>query len=177
MFSQYTYKQKFYALVAIMLLLGITAYKRSFSLTLNTYAKHKELSEQLVVANAAMADGARLNQEIKALDKLIGKADMEPQLVQQELLNFVSQSDDKRVKVEEVKQIHQVEDRDFWVYTNQLVLSGTFESLLKVVYRFEKEFEFSRVVSVQFNKKKNYRTKREKLFVNIVFQNYEKINE
>ena len=95
------------------------------------------------------------------------------QLVQQEILDFVTHGG-YDVKIESVDEVHEASDNKFLIYSNQLTMEGTFEELLKVVYDFEKKFKYSRVVNINFFKKKDYRTRRTKLYAKIIFQNYEK---
>ena len=91
-------------------------------------------------------------------------------------MNFVS-NHSKKIEVVRLEEIHEAADNDFVIYTNQLTIEGSMEQLLDVVYAFEKEFTYSRVINVSFFKKKDYATKRLKLYSKIIFQNYEKTNE
>lgn len=176
MFENLSYKQKFWALIGILLMLSIAAYKRSFSLTLNSYKEYKDLTEKLIYVrqNSSIVDD--LDAEIRYLDQLIGSDRIEPELVQLEILNFVTTSS-KKVNVVSVEEIHEAADNDFLIYTNQLIIEGSMQELLDVVYAFEKEFTHSRVINVSFFKKKDFSTKKIKLYAKIIFQNYERTNE
>ena len=66
------------------------------------------------------------------------------------------------------------ESNGFNVISNQLILEGNFNSLLEIVYAFEREFKFSNIVSISFVKEKEFQTRKDKLRVKIIFQNYEK---
>ena len=90
MFENLTYKQKFLAIIAISVLLGFTAYKRSFKLTIDAYNEYHELSEQLYEIKSSSSTVQELDTEIRFLDNLLGKENMESVLVQQEILNFVT---------------------------------------------------------------------------------------
>lgn len=173
MFENLSYKQKFFALIGIAIMLSVAAYKRSFSLTLNSYKEHQDLVKKLNYVQQNSHEVGILDAEIRFLDQLIGSDKIEPALVQSEILNFVSHNI-KKVNVVSIEEIHEATDKDFVIYTNQLVIEGTMEDLLYVVYAFEKEFSYSRVINVAFDKKKDFKTKRKKLYAKIIFQNYEK---
>jgi|GEM_PF-611803 len=175
MFENLTYRQKFLALLAIATLLGFAAYKRSFKLTLDAYHELSELSEQLIEINSSSNTVQELDTEILFLDNLLGEENMESVLVQQEILNFVTNKS-KSVHVFDVAEVHEASDNKFTIHTNQLTIEGSFEALLKIVYEFEKEFPYSRVVNTSFFKKKDFKTRRIKLYAKIIFQNYEKSN-
>lgn len=173
MFEKLSYKQKFLVLLGIIVMLSMAAYKRSFKLTINAYNEYQELNEKLNYINSSSSNIRELDAEINFLDNLIGKEGMEPELVQQEILNFVT-NQDKDIDVYKIEEIHEASDNKFLIYSNQLTIEGAFEDLLKIVYEFEKKFQYSRVVHVNFFKKKDFRTKRVKLYAKIIFQNYEK---
>ncbi|NQY30184.1 MAG: hypothetical protein HRT69_12030 [Flavobacteriaceae bacterium] len=173
MFENLTYKQKFLVIIAISVLLGFTAYKRSFKLTIDAYNEYYELSEQLFEINSSSSTVQELDIEIRFLDNLLGEENMESVLVQQEILNFVTNKS-KSVNVFDVAEVHEASDNKFIIHTNQLTIEGSFEELLKIVYQFEKEFPYSRVVNTSFFKKKDFKTRRIKLYAKIIFQNYEK---
>lgn len=173
MFNTISYKKKFFALILIGIILSITAYKRSFNLAINSYNESKSLSERLDYINAASNDIGALDKEILFLNYLIGEDSIEPELVQQEILNFVT-NNNKRVSVVNIEEVHHANDNDFIIYSNQLTLEGSFKDLLQAIYSFEKQFTYSRLVNVTFFRKKDFKTRQEKLYSKIIFQNYEK---
>lgn len=175
MFEDISYKKKFYALLVLMVMLGFTAYKRSFSMTIDSAKLVKESKERLAKVNNSQKHIAGLKAEVAYLDKLIGKESANPDIVQQEILNSLTRmdTDAQLIKLEEV---HKASDDYFNIYTNRLKLTGSFQELLKATYTYEKEFEFSRVVSLEFYIEKEPRTRRKRLFEQIIFQNYEKIH-
>ncbi|WP_452223483.1 hypothetical protein [Lacinutrix chionoecetis] len=173
MFNNISYKKKFFALIMIGVVLSISAYKRSFSLTIDSYKESKSLIERLDYINVSSNSVSILDKEIQFLNNLIGEDNIEPELVQQEILNFVTNSSPS-VSVINIEEVHSAIDNDFNIYSNQLTLEGAFEDLLETVYSFEKEFVYSRLVNVSFFKKKDFKTRKEKLYSKIIFQNYEK---
>lgn len=174
MFENLSYKKKFLALLALMVILGITAYKRSFSMAIDAATLLEESKQQLAKVNNSQQHIISLIAEVEYLDKLIGKEISNPDVVQQEILNTFTEinTDTQLVKL---KEIHKASDDYFNIYTNRLVLTGSYGDLLKTTYNYEDIFDFSRVVSLQFYIEKEPRTRREKLVEQIIFQNYEKI--
>jgi len=173
MFENLTYKHKFLAVIAIAVLLGYAGYKRSFKLTLDTFNEYSELNKKLEEVSSSTTAIQDLDTEIRFLNNLLGQESMEPVLVQQEILDFVTNRS-AGITVFNLAEMHEVSDNEFLIYTNQLTIEGDFDELLKTVYEFEKEFPYSRVVNISFFKKKDFKTRKIKLYAKIIFQNYEK---
>lgn len=174
MFENIPYKKKFFALLGLFVVLSITAYKRSFSKTIAAKELLTASEEKLAIVQNSQQKITRLRADVAYLDNIIGKESANPDIVQQELLNTFATLDAKAdlIKLEEV---HQARNEYFNIYTNRLVLYGDFNALLAVTYDYEKSFEFSRVVSLEFRVEKEPRTRRKKLVEQLIFQNYEKI--
>jgi hypothetical protein len=75
----------------------------------------------------------------------------------------------------ELEEVHISNNDYFNSYTNRLIFSGSFNDLLGATYSYEKDFNFSRVVSLKIYVEKESRTGKKKLFEQLIFQNYEKI--
>ncbi|WP_299903208.1 hypothetical protein [uncultured Aquimarina sp.] len=174
MFENLSYKKKFFALLAFIVVLGITAYKRSFSMTIDAAKLLDESRQKLEKVSNSQQRITNLMAEVSYLDKLIGKEVANPDIVQQEILNTLTEinSEAELVKLEA---IHKASDEYFNIYTNRLILTGSYGDLIHTTYDYEKVFDFSRVVSLKFYVEKEPRTRRTKLFEQIIFQNYEKI--
>ncbi len=172
MFANLTYKQKLIGLIAIGILLFMAANKRSFKITRHAYDQVRELEDKLEYVNSSTTDVTQTQTELKFYDKIIGKQGVEPEEIQQQILDFASTYDN--VYVFNLDEIHIAESNGFNVISNQLTLEGDFNGLLEIVYAFEKEFKFSNIVSISFVKEKEFQTRKNKLRVKIIFQNYEK---
>lgn len=174
MFNNFTYKQKFLALVVLAILLGFTAYKRSFRLTIDAYRNYKGAAEKLRKINNSWQRAKSVENEVDYLDNLIGRKAMDADIVQQEILTKLSEIENS-MELVKLERVHKANNEYFNIYTNQLVLSGRFDQLLRGTYSFEKDFEFSRLVCLNFYSEKELRTRRLKLYARLIFQNYEKI--
>lgn len=174
MFNQYTYKQKFSALIVLFFMLGITAYKRSFSQLVHIYKENKLLSEKVNDFSSKSNVLDALLKDVAFMDKVIGKAGESKEVIQQEIMSFVSERHPE-ISINELQPIHIFSDEDYKIVTNQLDVTGNANQLLALAYDFEKEFHFSRIVSMNYYiTKKNNKT--EVLHLKMIFQNYENNN-
>ena len=170
MFDNYSYKKKCIALGAVFVLLSATAYKRSFKGLFEVIAENQKLSNTSKEYGSKSKSFDELLKEITILDKVIGKEGITKEEVQQNIVNFTG-SKHSGVSINDLQPIHVFLDENYRIVTNQLDLTGTINQLLNVAYDFEKEFKFSRIVSMNFYTLKN--NKSEVLHLKIIFQNYE----
>lgn len=170
MFEQYTYKQKTLALLIIFVMLGITAYKRSFKNLIAVYSENKELAKLSEEIKRKSVSLEKLSKEIAQYDNYLGTQNIASDIVQQEIVNFATHHNG--ISINSMQSIHTFEGDDYKAYTHQLDVTGDLNNLLQLVYDFETTFNFSRVVSTHFYKVKKSNTT-EQLHVRILFQNYE----
>lgn len=174
MFEGYSYKKKLIGLSIFLVLLLLTANKKSFKVTKQAYGQLKEVKEQVEFMRISGKGSQSLQEQIRLYDGLIGKQDIEPSVAQQSILDFATQYED--VKIDELKETHFSNTNGFDVITNQLVLRGSYQALTRAVYDYEKKFDISSLVSIDFYKEKNFEKRTTELKVLLTFQNYEKSN-
>ena len=62
-------------------------------------------------------------------------------------------------------------ENDFEVITVQIVAQGVFVNLVKMVYYFEQVNKIGRVTSVRFEKKEDFKNRKQYLAVKLLLQN------
>ena len=171
MFENYSYKTKCTALIVVFFMLSITAYKRSFHTLFQVISEYKVLSIKADDINKKANNTAGLIRDIAYLDKIIGKEGITKEMVQQGIVSFASEKH-PQVSINDLQPIHIFPDDNYTIITNQLDVTGNSNQLLQLGYDFEKEFNFSRMVSMNFyiTKKNN---KSDVLHLKMIFQNYE----
>lgn len=171
MFENYSYKIKCTALIVVFLMLSITAYKRSFHTLFQVISEYKVLSAKADDINKKANNTDGLIRDIAYLDKIIGKEGITKEMVQQGIVSFASEKH-PQVSINDLQPIHVFPDDNYTIITNQLDVTGNSNQLLQLGYDFEKEFNFSRMVSMNFYiAKKN--NKSDVLHLKMIFQNYE----
>ncbi|UZO80682.1 hypothetical protein NBT05_17285 [Aquimarina sp. ERC-38] len=161
-------------MIVIAVILAITAYKRSFKMTMEAAQLVKESRSKLAKVSNSQQRILKLQKEVNYLDKLIGKEIKNPNIIQQEILNSVDQMV-SQATILKLNKAHSAKDAYFTIYTNQLILTGSYSELLKTTYQLEKSFDVSRIVSLKLYTEKEPRTRKKKLIEQITFQNYEKL--
>lgn len=171
MFESYSYKVKCKALLVLFAVLSYTAYKRSFSTLLATLEENAVLNDRVEEVSIAPNNINVLEAEIASIDKIVGKGGTDKEKVQQGIVNFVTMFDTS-ISIFDLQAIHEFQDNNFYIFTYQIDVTGSLNSLLALSYEFEKKFEYSRLVSISFyTTKKN--NKPDILHLKMIFQNYE----
>lgn len=175
MFQNFTYKQKFFGLLLGFVILCMASYKKTYKHIFMAKNELNHVEEKLSVTDDSYNAIYNLKNDITTLDFLIGGQSSQPELVQQGILDFIS-NNTYPTKIMAIEDVHISYDNGFKIVTNQLEVEGTYEALVHALYAFERDFTDSRIVSTQLHSKKNYRTNTKNLYLKIIFQNYEKAN-
>lgn len=171
-----TYKRKKELFLILLLLLLLLSYKKVFRNTFNQILNYT--SKDLITNKISNIDGSleELNQKVKILDALLGEDSFNENFIQHEILEFLS----KKAKINKVEVVlldvpHYYKEKDYLLVSNAFTLKGDYNHLIKTVHEVEKELKKAKLNSVNFYKKKNYSTRKDELFVKLLFQNFKRI--
>ncbi|MHA7843651.1 MAG: hypothetical protein ACX93I_10050 [Winogradskyella sp.] len=157
----------------VILLLAV--YKKNFKDIFETRRQLSALENKLSIVDGSYNQVLFLKNEIAQLNNLIGGQTKQPELVQQLLLDFITNTNFD-INVHKIEDTHLYNDDEFAIYSNIIEIEGSYNNLLKLLYEIERDFNASKVVSSELYTEKNYRTNSKKLFLKIILQNYEKNN-
>ena len=173
MFDRFTYKQKNYALLGVFVLLCLVSYKRSFSLTLNAQAEIAEQESQLATTDHVQSDIEALHVQINQLNRNIGKSDIAPEKVSQEILAEISTfSKANTVELVQLEQTHSFQTVDFDIFSNQILVEGNYNGIMSLSHHMENNFEYARLTNVELYTEQNHHSKSKKLYGKLLFQHY-----
>lgn len=177
MFDRLTYRQKNYGLLVLFVLMLMVSYKRSFVLTLNALDELASQENQKISAHTAQQSIDLLQIAITQLNRNIGRADLEPDKVNQEILGTISTySLDHEVSLEKLEATHVFQTVDFTIYSNVISVAGSFNGILSLIYYMENEFQYARLTNVNLYAQTDLTTKKTKLYAKLLFQHYRQIN-
>lgn len=170
-FDKYSYKQKNYALLVIVILLLAVTYKKSISITMETRTYRSELENQLTFAETAGSQIRIKQASINQLNRLLGKENSSVEKVQQGFLNFFAQRANG-LQVYKIDEVIRFKHPDFTINTHQVVLKGGYLNVVSFLYKLEKDFDLARLTNVSFNYQKMNSEEPEALYTTILIQNY-----
>ena len=100
-FDTYSFRQKNYAVLILTVLLIAVAYKRSFSVSMETNRYKKELEQRLLDASNADQEIRSRQVQVAYLNRILGEEGNTVEKVQQGFLNFFARNA-KDIAVHEV---------------------------------------------------------------------------
>ncbi|WP_040254163.1 hypothetical protein [Psychroserpens mesophilus] len=171
--SSFTYKQKFFGVVIGFVILLLASYKKTYKHVFEAKSQLSLVNEKLQNGDNSFNEVFILKNEIKSLDNIIGGQTKTPSEVQEMILDFISKYG-KVINISSIQDTHIINDSEFRVYTNVIEIEGSYFDLVPMLYKIEQEFIVSKVVSAKFFSIKNYRTNSKRLYLELIFQNYEK---
>lgn len=174
MANSFTYKQKFFGVLIGFLVLVLAIYKKTYKHVFAAKQQLELVNEKLQSVDNSSNEIYALKNDVILLDNIIGGQTEEPELVQQMILDFISNSDYK-INISSIEDTHIYGDDEFNIYTNIIETEGVYSDLMHLLYKIENEFELSKIVSSELYSVKNYRNNSKRLYLKLIFQNYEKI--
>lgn len=170
-FDKYSYKQKNYALIVLVVLLLAVVYKRSILPMQELLAYRQELTTKLSSASSVLQDIRSTQQQLRSLNQYIGKENNSVEKVQQGFLNFFHQKSSD-LSVFQIDEVHTYRHPDFSIKTHRIVLRGSYTASIRFIYDLETRFDLARVVSVSYQELKLANEENSALYTTILLQNY-----
>ncbi len=170
-FDKYSYKQKNYALAILAVLLIAVAYKRAFSISIETRNYRNELQDKLLRASSADQEIRSKQLEIAQLNRYLGEENSTVERVQQGFLNFFAQKG-KGLSVHQIDEVLNFKHPDFEINTHRIVLRGNYSRTLEFIYALEREFNLAKVLNLKFEYKRYSLEDEKHLYTTLLIQNY-----
>lgn len=147
------------------------AYNFSIKKTLESKKKHSSLLQEKDLVDNAVARIQYLQQKNKSLDVFLTSKNVSVETsFQQMLLEKITKfSKGKNLDIIAFNQPHRIENNQTVIETYSFELKGDYVSLLKLINYLEHE-QLGQLISVNFEKKKNYKTNRYYLTTTILLQ-------
>jgi hypothetical protein len=157
-------KQKNSLLIAVFISLCIISYVFSIQKTIDLKVRLVGLEEEKELVLNASERIFSLQQENKYLDTILKQKELSIEnSFQQTLLNKINDfSKKEKIEIISFQEPHVFSQNNTHLNTYSFEIKGSFNALLNLVNRLEK-LQLGELVSVNFEKKKNYRRNRQEL--------------
>jgi hypothetical protein len=174
--SSLTYRHKLIGAALGFVLLLVIGWKVTISETIDLSTRCESLRSELGRTQNAPEQLALKTLQLEHLEKLIGKNDLHPDMVQQSILDAIDGFGEKSgPNIYEVLPIHSASDEEFEVITHMVTVDGKFNELAALGFELENRFSEARLVSIKYIKEKDRRSKRNRLLATYYLQNIRKL--
>lgn len=173
--KRFTYKTRIIFLIAACLLFFLIAWKLAIKRTIALKNQCGTLSEKLISAERAPKEIAHYKTNLELIENKIGENVTEIINPNELLLEKVSKyCQNKNIRFYELPKSHIINETEFVIETNKVVIEGRFIKLLKLLYQIETERKYGKIISADFESEKDLRTGNTHLYLTIYLQNIRK---
>ncbi len=168
-----TQRNKNILLVVGLLLMFFIAYRFGYSKTFSLRSEVTKLETQKLAYQSAPAQLAALTNKEKQLDEILQKNNVEGSSLQNNILttlNTLSNLSEFKIIAFEEPHIFTDEASQKTATTYNFTIQGNYKSLINVVYALEQKYSFGNLIHVDFEKKKNFRTRKSYLQCRVLLQ-------
>ena len=171
--DRFTYKQKKIGIFILFVLVLMLGYKRVIKNTIretSRYLKNKTIKKNEEEIRKSIL---QIQNEIHNLDNYLGEERVKEPLIQQEILEFItSKTYSDKITVTYIKPTHSYFVGNYSIISNSFTIKGSYNSLISLIYQIERDFKKSKLNNAKFFTQRNYKFKKEELFVELLFQNF-----
>jgi len=170
-FNSPTYREKLMLSIAGFLFLSILAYKQSIKGTLVIYKECERLESELSMQNEIEDQINFYQNALQNQNMFAGIKNTDDRLLQKVLLDEIAAyCKGKPIELSNYKVPHLYGEEKFSVNTQIFTVKGDYQSLLKLIYYLERNFDLSRISSVSFYRQKDRKTGKNNLYATIYLQ-------
>jgi len=167
-----TYRKKFIYGILLFVLILFGLHKKNNSKILTYKNELDKLENNQIDMVSEVTRIRTLKNEISRIEGFIGDSRTKPDKIQRKIVdNF---SEDENISINLISPIHEYNENNFKINSFSIMLKGGYQDLFNSLKKAEEKLNITKIVSTTFLKKMNFNTRKEELFLEIIFQNYEK---
>ncbi len=157
-------RQRFLAILFIGALLLFLSYPMAIRRTVEANQTYKELRSKSQISKDLPQRLALYKKKDLYYDSILNQINLGSNSVQNSLIKFINGIDkENSAQILEFNKPHLSQEDNNRVTTYQFKLQGSFQSILKTIYQLEQNGNFGEVVYLDFEKKRNYKTGKDRL--------------
>lgn len=162
----------------ILLVLGFIvmlflAFKLGISKTLELKREVVLLESEVTTSSTIKTSLDAINQKERMLDSILVKNNIKNISVQNNLLAFLNtESQNSIITISSFREPHTFTEEDYSITSYQFSLKGDFYNILDIAYALEQNYNLGNIVHLSFNKKMDYRKRREFLEVDFLLESF-----
>ena len=162
----------------ILLIIGfvltlILCYTLAISKTIEQKQTYNTLKTQEELFKNAPKQLSLLSQKQRYYDSLLTKYQLNGSSIQNNLLSQITAfSEDHQLKVISYLEPHILVKNELTMRTYEFVIEGEYNSINQLIYQLEQHSKFGDIISLHFERKKNFRTGRYYLQARVLLQSF-----
>jgi len=168
-----TKKQKNILLLVGFLFALVICYQLAIKNTWDQKRQFDRLSNESILFKNAPKQLSLFKQKERYYDSLLTKYQLDGSSIQNNLLKVINAyANDNNLKVISFLEPHVLIKNDLTLKTYEFVLEGEYNSINQLIYQLEQQTKFGEIISLQFEKKENFRTGKQYLQAKILLRSF-----
>jgi hypothetical protein len=165
----------FAILSLIVLVFGYFIYNKTIGATNELISNYEQLNSQLEQNIDFEFEIDQTQSKIDEIDQVISLNKLDVGTIQNSILEKIkSNGKTKNIVVTKVPEPHVFTELQYDIVTNIVECNGNYREIVKLIHYFENEFPQAKLSSVDFEVRKNIKSKKRKLYAKLCFQNIQK---
>jgi hypothetical protein len=168
-----TKKQKNILLIVGFVVLLYICYQLAIGKTLEQKEQYDTLSKEVLLSKNAPKKLSLLKQKEVYYDSLLTKYKLDGSSIQNNLLKVINaHAKTNGIKVVSFLEPHVITKNDLIIKTYDFTLEGRYNAINQLIYQLEQHTKFGEIISLHFEKKKNFRTGRYYLQARVLLKSF-----
>lgn len=168
-----TKQQKNIVLIIGFIVVVYICYQFAISKTFEQKTQYDALSKEVVLSKNAPKRLSLLKQKEVYYDSLLTKYQLDDSSIQNNLLKVINAyAYANNLKVVSFLEPHIITKNDLTVKTYDFTLEGQYNAINQLIYKLEQQTKFGEIISLYFEKKKNFRTGRYYLQARVLLKSF-----
>ncbi len=166
-------KAKNIVLIIGFLLSLLICYKYAISNTIDYKNRYVNLKQQEQLFINTPKQLSILKQKKKHFDSILSKHQLDGTSIQNNLLKTINSFvQTNSIKVTSFIEPHIVFKNDLTIKTYIFTLEGSYNSIIKLIHQLEQQTKYGEIISLHFEKKKNFKTGRNYLQAKVLLKSF-----
>jgi hypothetical protein len=172
MLDRLTYRQKFFGVMGIVLLLAVLSWWRGIGPTLDIRNQCAKMEWELDSSKATGEEIQIIRMELDQMNAMLGSEKESIEEINRGIMHFIGDRvDSLQLVLTDFPPVHEALQNQYKIYTHQAEVEGSYASILGLIYQFELRFPLARICGVKLQTREEFRSHQKKLYGVIYVQN------
>ena len=177
-FIHKSYKRNVLVLLISFLILIVIAYQMAIKETIAAKRRFKDLNEKIIDIDQVPGQIEDLENQLAEIQQRIGNTYSNFTDIQEALLEEVTRyCQMNKLLLVQVPKVHRAENMNYIFETSNYIIEGRFIPLVRLLNHLEKGQITGKVISAEFEKHKDLKSKRLRLRLSVYIQNVKEKNQ
>mgnify|MGYP003636214383 CR=1 FL=1 len=172
-----TQQNKNRLLVAGFIVLLILSYRFSISKTIETKQALNAIENEAIGFDDMLSMNLSFKQRERNVDSILNKSNLDNTSIQNNLLDVLNAESAKGLfRIEKFESPHAFSEKEVTITSYIFNLQGSYEQMEDILYQLEQKYNFGQIVHVGFERKRDYRKRKDYLECTVIVENFVSIN-